>query len=127
MLRLVYLKPRMPCPALPLPFPCDALMTPLRLTRRSQVYGGISGATDDELALTERARAIVASTQGQVLMFRGEVLQAFYHSTCGGDTVPPSWAFSNSLNHLHQDSAADDEADAGALQGASDCKCGRSK
>ena len=75
--------------------------------------------------MMERARAIVASTRGQVLTSGGEVLQAFYHSTCGGDTVPPSWAFSSSKD-THDGSAAD-EADAGALRGASDCKCGRSK
>ena len=45
-----------------------------------QVYGG-SGAE------TELAIRAVQSTRGQVLQFRGRVIDAFFHSTCAGRTA----------------------------------------
>jgi stage II sporulation protein D len=48
-------------------------------TPRCQVYGGM----DAEHALTNRA---VAETDGQVLLYHGELVDALYSSTCGGHT-----------------------------------------
>jgi len=62
----------------------------------SQVYGGMSAETD-------RSRAIVKSTLGQVLTYtvknkndqiETKILPAFYSSTCGGITARASDAFS---------------------------------
>ena len=47
---------------------------------RSQVYGGLDGAS------RESHRA-VRRTRGQVLRHDGEMLPAWFHSTCGGATV----------------------------------------
>jgi stage II sporulation protein D len=48
-------------------------------TPRCQVYGGM----DAEHPLTDRA---VAETDGQVLLYHGELVDALYSSTCGGHT-----------------------------------------
>jgi peptidoglycan hydrolase-like amidase len=48
-------------------------------TPRCQVYGGM----DVERALSNRA---VEETAGQVLLYRGELVDALYSSTCGGHT-----------------------------------------
>ncbi|HEY0780936.1 MAG TPA: SpoIID/LytB domain-containing protein [Thermoanaerobaculia bacterium] len=48
-------------------------------TPRCQVYGGM----DVEHALTDRA---VQETAGQVLLYKGELVDALYSSTCGGHT-----------------------------------------
>jgi stage II sporulation protein D len=48
-------------------------------TPRCQVYGGL----DAEHPLTNRA---VAETEGQVLLYHGELVDALYSSTCGGHT-----------------------------------------
>jgi stage II sporulation protein D len=45
-----------------------------------QAYGG----ADVEDPVTSRA---VASTRGQILTYHGEPIEAFYHSTCGGETA----------------------------------------
>ena len=45
----------------------------------SQVYGGKSHGS--------RVRWAVESTRGQVLTFRNQVFESFYHSTCGGWTA----------------------------------------
>lgn len=45
-----------------------------------QVYGGL----DAEDPVSTRA---VRETEGQVLVYRGEPIEAFYHSTCGGSTA----------------------------------------
>ena len=47
---------------------------------RSQVYGG-------ETAASNRSRQIVAETAGEVLTYEGEIIQAFFSSTCGGMTI----------------------------------------
>jgi stage II sporulation protein D len=52
-----------------------------------QVYGG----TEAEHPMADAA---VAATAGQVLTYRGEVVQAPYHSACGGHTAAPSEAWS---------------------------------
>lgn len=45
-----------------------------------QVYGGL----DAEDPVSSRA---VQETRGEVLVYRGEPIEAFYHSTCGGRTA----------------------------------------
>lgn len=55
---------------------------------RSQVYGG-------ETAASSRSREIVAETAGEILTFQGEVIQAFFSSTCGGMTVRADDVFPN--------------------------------
>ena len=50
---------------------------------RSQVYGGIT-------AVDAEARRIAGETAGIVATWRGRVFKAYFHSTCGGRTVP-SW------------------------------------
>ncbi len=52
----------------------------------SQVYRGLENET-------ERARKVVADTLGVVLVWNDRLLPAFYHSTCGGETIPASWVF----------------------------------
>jgi stage II sporulation protein D len=49
-------------------------------TSMDQVYGG----ADAETLITDSA---VAATRGQILAFQNEVIDAFYHSTCGGKTA----------------------------------------
>lgn len=46
---------------------------------RDQVYKGLHSAT----ALTDKA---VRETEGVVMMYNGEFITAYYHSTCGGET-----------------------------------------
>jgi stage II sporulation protein D len=46
---------------------------------RDQVYSGIKGETK----VTDRA---VADTKGEILMYGGEIVEAYYHSTCAGRT-----------------------------------------
>jgi stage II sporulation protein D len=48
-----------------------------------QVYGG----ADAETAATDAA---IASTRGLVLVYAGRVINALYHSTCGGSTAEAS-------------------------------------
>ena len=58
----------------------------LRATVMDQVYGG----ADDEYDVTDQA---VESTAGLVLRFGGRIVNAPYHSTCGGSTAeaPEVW------------------------------------
>jgi stage II sporulation protein D len=67
---------------------------------RSQAYGGRARETP----LTSRA---VRETAGQVLLRRGRVITAWYHSTCGGRTLPAREVF--------------DDASPGVLDRAVDC------
>lgn len=53
---------------------------------RSQAYRGLAG----ESPLSQRA---VRETRGQVLAVQGRVFSAFYHSTCGGRTLPAAQMF----------------------------------
>ncbi len=52
----------------------------------SQVYKGLANETD-------RARQVTLDTLGVVLAYRGRVLNAYFHSTCGGETIPAAWVF----------------------------------
>ncbi|MCX5793903.1 MAG: SpoIID/LytB domain-containing protein [Elusimicrobia bacterium] len=47
---------------------------------RSQVYGGVG-------ADNEAVRRAVAETRGEVLGFKGELLDVYYHACCGGHTA----------------------------------------
>jgi stage II sporulation protein D len=47
---------------------------------RSQVYGGVG-------AENEAVRRAVAETRGEVLGFRGKLLDVYYHACCGGHTA----------------------------------------
>ncbi len=51
----------------------------LESTVLDQVYNGV--LTEDS-----RSRRAVLETSGEVLTFGGEIIQAFYHSSCGGGT-----------------------------------------
>ena len=51
-----------------------------------QVYGGV----DAESAV---ANAAITATEGVVLSYRGQVVRAPYHSTCGGTTAAPDEVF----------------------------------
>ena len=55
---------------------------------RDQVYGGVA-------AETQQAWAAVRRTAGRVIMYRGELIDAFFHSTCGFETADPTEAFHN--------------------------------
>lgn len=56
-----------------------ALGFDLMATSDDQVYGG----QDAETTLTDHA---VFATEGEILLFAGALVDAFYHSTCGGAT-----------------------------------------
>jgi stage II sporulation protein D len=47
---------------------------------RSQVYGGVGSEND-------AVRRAVAETRGEVLGFKGELLDVYYHACCGGHTA----------------------------------------
>ncbi len=51
----------------------------IRSTVSSQVYNGSGGEQ-------RQALQAVAATKGLVIVYRGEVIPAFYHSSCGGHT-----------------------------------------
>ncbi|MFH0947082.1 MAG: SpoIID/LytB domain-containing protein, partial [Planctomycetota bacterium] len=58
----------------------------LRDDQGSQVYAGLR-KVDDEV------RRIVHSTMGEVLTFEGEILESYFHSTCGGVTCSAAGVF----------------------------------
>ncbi len=49
-------------------------------TSEDQVYGGVNA----EIGITSRA---VQQTRGEILVYQGDFVEAFYHSTCGGRTA----------------------------------------
>lgn len=59
----------------------------------SQVYTGLSG----EHAATREA---VAATEGKVLMYEGRVVEAYFHSTCGGQTEDAHAIWGRNLPYL---------------------------
>jgi stage II sporulation protein D len=59
----------------------------------SQVYHGVSG----EAASTRRA---VEDTDGKVLTYRGKVIEAYFHSTCGGRTEDGRSLWGGELDYL---------------------------
>ena len=58
----------------------------LQADTRSQVYRGV-------MAEDERARRLVGETRGQVVAHGDDLVVTYFHSTCGGDTVPARWIF----------------------------------
>ena len=60
---------------------------------RSQVYGGVA-------AETARVTAAVEATAGQVALFQGKVISAFFHSTSGGRTANVAEVFGESVAYL---------------------------
>jgi stage II sporulation protein D len=58
----------------------DALGFDVFATTADQVYGGASAESD---AITDA----VLDTEGEILTFGGQPIDAFYHSTCGGRTA----------------------------------------
>lgn len=58
-----------------------------------QVYSG-------SLAEDSRARRAVSETSGQVLTYNGAIIQAFYHSNCGGKTEASENVWGVSLPYL---------------------------
>lgn len=58
-----------------------------------QVYGG-SGTEDS------RAERAVTETAGQVLTYQGAIIQAFYHSNCGGKTESAENVWGKSLSYM---------------------------
>lgn len=81
----------------------------LEADERSQVYRGV-------IAEDARARGLVEATRGRVVAYEGELVVTYFHSTCGGDTVPAEWVFP-----WHRGKEAP------ALRGAGDCPCQPSK
>ena len=65
----------------------------LESTVLDQVYGGTS--REDK-----RSYKAVRSTLGQVLIFEGEVIAAFYHSCCGGHTEHPQHVWGENFKGL---------------------------
>ena len=60
---------------------------------RSQVYGGVA-------AETPRVTAAVEATAGQVALYEGKVISAFFHSTSGGRTADVSEVFGEPAPYL---------------------------
>ncbi len=58
----------------------------LRATVTDQAYGGVGVESD-------RGWDAVRSTAGTVVTYRGELISAFYHSTCGYSTASPDEVF----------------------------------
>ena len=65
---------------------------------RSQVYGGIPGESP-------RTTAAIQATKGQVLLWEGKPIDALFHSTSGGTTLPAVEVFGKAVPYLV---AADD-------------------
>ncbi len=76
-----------------------------------QVYKGLANETP-------KARRVVVDTLGVVLTFGRQLFCTYFHSTCGGETVPASFAFAG---------AGGAEPDIPPLAGAQCGSCGDSK
>lgn len=68
----------------------------LTSTVQDQVYNGDTKGWTSK-ALIARA---VAQTRGEVLTYNGNLIEAFYHSTCGGETEDPREVFGKSYPYL---------------------------
>jgi stage II sporulation protein D len=67
---------------------------------RDQLYGGVA-------AETPQAWAAVRRTVGRVVMFHGDIIDAFFHSTCGFRTADPTEAFRNGASRPYLRSVSD--------------------
>ncbi|MEZ6189179.1 MAG: SpoIID/LytB domain-containing protein, partial [Planctomycetota bacterium] len=77
---------------------------------RDQVYRGLM-----EPRYRARVQKLVAATRGEVVTYQGKPITTYFHSTCGGDTVPAEWVFP----WVHEAFEP--------WSGASDCPCQASK
>ncbi|MEJ2696991.1 MAG: SpoIID/LytB domain-containing protein, partial [Candidatus Sulfobium sp.] len=64
----------------------------LTSTVLDQVY---KGSVEDAMI-----SSAVADTRGEVLTYKGKLIEAFYHSTCGGETEDPREVFGKSYPYL---------------------------
>jgi stage II sporulation protein D len=64
---------------------------------RDQVYGGVS-------AESRLANEAIKATKGQVLVYNGKLIEAYFHSTCGGSTVniEDVWNTTESVPYLRK-------------------------
>ena len=60
---------------------------------RSQVYGGIRGET-------ARTNAAVQATKAEVMLWEGKPVNALFHSTSGGTTLPAAEVFGKDVPYL---------------------------
>ncbi len=67
---------------------------------RDQVYGGVASETEQSW---EAARA----TSGLVLTYEGQLIDAYFHSTCGYSTVPVQEAFKTAVARPYLRSVSD--------------------
>jgi len=70
---------------------------------RDQVYNGVAGETPQVWDAVRR-------TAGQVLRYRGEIIDAFFHSTCGFKTAGVEEAFSTARTRPYLRSVSDEYA-----------------
>ena len=70
---------------------------------RDQVYNGVA-------AETPQVWDAVRRTAGQVLRYRGEIIDAFFHSTCGSSTAGVEEAFSTARTRPYLRSVSDEYA-----------------
>lgn len=78
---------------------------------RDQVYRGLMPQPEHRA----RLRKLVDGTRGKVVTYEGKPITTYFHSTCGGDTVPAVWVFP----WVHEEFEP--------WSGASDCPCQASK
>ncbi len=69
-------------------------------TVQDQAYGGVGAELD-------QGRRAVVSTRGEVLMFAGAVIDAFFSSTCGGRTAEGGEVFPGAAGHAYLPSQSD--------------------
>ena len=76
-----------------------------RKAARSKAYYHMESSVIDQvyegcLIEDSRARRAVSETEGEVLTYGGAVIQAFYHSACGGKTEAVENVWGSSLTYL---------------------------
>lgn len=92
---------------MPLAFPEEALRAQAVASRTYGLYqvrtrpaGALYDLTDDTFSQVYRglanekevARRVTEDTSGVVITWRGSIVPAYFHSTCGGRTIPASFA-----------------------------------
>lgn len=78
----------------------------LRGTVTDQAYLGVDAETPDGIAA-------VRETAGQVLTYDGQLIDAFFHSTCGGSTASPEEVFRTVRNTPYLRPVSDRKPDGG--------------
>lgn len=69
-------------------------------TVQDQAYGGVGAELD-------QGHRAVADTRGEVLMFAGRVIDAFFSSTCGGRTAEGGEIFAGAAGHAYLPAQSD--------------------